>query len=105
MGPQNVLIGDSTGVELPQMEASEDLLVEEKKMAKYSRSAEFRRIQDHFNERIAFYQSKLPDGRDIGVGKLPTPEEWVVANAIIAEFNLVINMYERAAEAVKEANV
>lgn len=104
MQPQNVLIGDSTGVELPQMEASEDLLVEEKKMAKYSRSAEFKRIQDHFSERISFYQSKLPDGRDVGVGQLPTPEEWVVANAIIAEFNLVINMYERAAEAVKDAN-
>lgn len=87
------------------MEASEDLLVEEKKMAKYSRSAEFKRIQEHFNERIKFYQSKLPDGRDIGVGQLPTPEEWVIANAIIAEFNLVIDMYERAAEAVKEANV
>lgn len=105
MQPQNILIGDSTGVELPQMEASEDLLVEEKKMAKYSRSAEFKRIQEHFNERIKFYQSKLPDGRDIGVGQLPTPEEWVIANAIIAEFNLVIDMYERAAEAVKEANV
>ena len=68
MQPQNVLIGDSTGVELPQMEASEDLLVEEKKMAKYSRIAEIKRKPDHFRAPRSFYQSKLPDGRHVGGG-------------------------------------
>lgn len=97
------IIGDTMGVDLPQMEMEETSLAEEKKMAKYSRSTEFKRIQDHFNDRIAFYQTHLPDGRNVGSGKIPTPEEWLAANVIIGEFKLVINMFEIANEAVKDS--
>lgn len=99
MNPDNAIIGDSSGVDLPEMTPDTNLLVEEKKMAKYRKTAEFKRITDHFKQRIEFYQSYLPDGRPIAT-QAPSPEQWVVANAIIAEFNQVINMFDEAKEAV-----
>lgn len=101
-GPQNIITGDDTGVELPQMQVDETSLLEEKKMAKYSRSSEFARIKQHCEDRIKFYQSHLPDGRDVREGVLPTPQDWVVANAVIAEFNALLNSYQIANEAVEE---
>lgn len=103
MQPNNGIIGDNTGVDLPQMEPEADTLAEEKKMAKYSRSAEFGRIKQFCEERIAFYQTSLPDGRDVRTGSLPTPQDWVVANAIIAEFQALLNSYQIASDAVKDA--
>lgn len=103
MQPSNSLIGDSYGTDLPQMEVQEDTLVEEKKMAKYSRSAEFKRIREHCAGRIEFYQKHLPNGMEVGLDYIPNTEDWRVANRIIGEFKLLMNMYENAAEAVKEA--
>lgn len=102
MNPQNAIIGDATGVELPQMHLAEDTLKEEKKMAKYSRSAEFKRIEEWCNERIAFYQTYLPNGAEVGLEVAPTAEDWSVANRVIGEFKALLNGYEIAKEAVKE---
>lgn len=98
---QNGLIGDAFGTDLPIMREDVQMLVEERKMAKYSRSSEFKRIQEHCQERIAFYQTFLPNGAEIGVDMVPTPEDWRVANRVIGELKLLMNMYEIAAEAVK----
>lgn len=97
------IMGDITGAELPQMKIEESSLSEERKMAKYSRSTEFKRIQDHFNERIDFYQKFLPNGADIGLDVVPTPEDWRVANRVIGEFKAIINMFETANQAVKDS--
>lgn len=105
MEPKNAIIGDLTGLDLPQAKPDIVNLAEEKNMARYSKTSEFKRVQDHFNERIKFYQSYHPDGRDIRDGQIPTPEEWVIANTVIAEFRLVIDMYERASEAVEAAEM
>lgn len=104
MEPQNSIIGDSFGTDLPQMQINEETLVEEKKMARYSKSAEFKRIKEHCEERVAFYQTKLPNGLEIGLDYIPNTEDWRVANRIIGEFILLMNMYENAADAVKDAN-
>lgn len=101
MQPNNGLVGDSYGTDLPKMQVDEQTLVAEKKMAKYSRSSEFKRIQEHFEAKIAYYQQFLP-------GNIPpemVPEEerakyWAIANILIKEFNEVVNMYETAKEAV-----
>lgn len=98
---QNGIIGDITGVELPQMEVDEKELTEEKKMARYSKSAEFKRIEQHFKERIEFYQRYLPDGRP--VSSVPAKElesMWIAANTIIGELQTVLDSYEIAKEAV-----
>lgn len=103
MEPNNAIIGDGTGVDLPQLQVDEETLVEEKKMAEYSKTDEFSRIQKHCQERIAFYQTHLPNGLEIGLEVRPTPEDWAVANRVIGEFKLLMNMYETATEAVENA--
>lgn len=101
MEPQNILMGDTNmGIDLPQATVNEDGLVEEKKMARYSKTAEFARIKEHCEERIAFYQSHLPNGMEIGLDFIPSTEDWRVANRIIGEFRLLMNMYENAKDAV-----
>jgi hypothetical protein len=105
MQPENVLMGDmSNGIDLPQAEIEELDLTDEKKMAKYSKSAEFKRIQEHCQERIEFYQTKLPNGAEIGLDVAPSTEDWRVANRVIGELRLLMNMYETAAQIVKEQN-
>lgn len=101
MNPQNGIIGDVTSTELPQITEDPNFLSEERKMAKYSRSSEFKRIQEHCESRIAFYQNFLPDGRMVGEAT-PTGEDWRVANRIIAEFNALLSSYENAKEATRE---
>ena len=99
MQPDNAIIGNAS-VELPRATPDPNVLAEEKKIARYSKSAEFQRLLDYFQSRISFYQGYLPDGRKIGVGDMPTPEQWVVANTLIAEFNAVERFYNETAVAV-----
>lgn len=100
MGPSNAILGDGTGVDLPQATPDENALNEEKKLAKYSKTAEFKRIQDYFQDRILFYQKFLPDGRPIATAQ-PSLEDWRVANLLITEFQAIINLYENAAVVVE----
>ena len=101
-GAVNALIGDEFGIDLPEKEVVPVDLTVEKNMAKFSQSAEFKKIKAHFEERIVFYQTHLPNGDDIGA-VTPTQEQWVAANLIIAELKAVLNMYELANEIVVEA--
>lgn len=102
MSPDNVLMGDiSSGFDLPEAQIDKEDLLEEKKMAKYSKTAEFKRIQDYCQERIAFYQTKLPNGAEVGLDVAPSAEDWRVANRVIGELKLLMNIYETAASAVE----
>jgi hypothetical protein len=96
------IIGDNLGTDLPHMQPAEDTLKEEKKMAKYSRSAEFKKIQEWCEERISFYQAYLPNGMEVGLDVQPSPEDWRVANRVIGEFKALLNGYEIAKDIVKE---
>ena len=102
MGPTNGIIGDAQMTELPQMVMDDNVLTEEKKMARYSKSSEYKRIKQHFEDRIAFYQNYLPDGRPIGSSSnmVEIGQSWVVANTIIQELQNVLDSYDIAAEAV-----
>ncbi len=103
MEPQNSLVSDFTGVELPQMEISKEDLIEEKKMAKFSRTAEFKKLKEWCEGRIEFYQTKLPNGLEVGLEAAPSAEDWRVANRVIGEFRLLLNQYETAEQAVKNS--
>jgi len=100
MGPQNTLIGNFS-VDVPEMKVDEKTLIEEKKMARYSKSKEFKKIVEYCQSRIEFYQKYLPNGLEVGATEV-TAEDWRVANRVVMEFNLLMNMYETAAQAVKE---
>jgi len=84
------------------MQPDESFLDEERKMAKYTRTKEFKRIKDWADERIAFYQKYLPSGEPINE-KTATRENWIIANTIIAEFNSLLFGYDTAVQAIKEA--
>lgn len=80
-------------------------LKEEKQMAKFAKTQEFKRLKEHFQGRIDYYQQYLPDGRLLTeVSKEERQDMWVVANVIIAEYKLVIATYEQAAEIVKDVS-
>ena len=102
MGPQNGLVGDSFGIDLPETLVETNDLVEEKQMAKFSRTKEFKRLKEQIERRIKFYQGCLPDGRPLtAVDKAERGEQWVIANVVIGEFQMLINQYEEAAEVTK----
>lgn len=99
------IIGDAQATELPEMVVDETMLNDEKKMARYSKTDEFMRIQEHFEAKIAFYQQFLPGGIPItAVTEEERGKYWAVADLLIKEFREVIDMYENAAEAVNDVN-
>ena len=74
-------------------------------MAKFSKTAEFKRLKTHMEERIAYYQTFLPSGKSVleaeDVTKLG--QNWLVAQAIVTELQAIIEAYEMANEVVKNA--
>lgn len=103
-GPQNGILGDAVSIDLPAMEIDQSILNDEKKLAKFSRTAEFKRQKEYIEERIEFYQKFLPNGAEVGLDVAPTTEDWRVANRVVGEFKAFLNQYENAADAVKEAS-
>lgn len=104
MPSQNGIMGDENfGLDLPQTEAVDDFAAE-KRMVKFSKTKEFKQLQEHIEGRILFYQTYLPDGRALTV--VPQDERgamWVVSNAVIGELKALLLAYEQAAETVKNA--
>ena len=104
-GPQNAPVGDGDEpMKMPETKVDEQQLIEEKKLAKYSQTAEFKRLKEYLEARVKFYQNYLPDGRKVDEASVnkTTGEMWVVANAIIGEINNILSEYERAKEVVDE---
>lgn len=106
-GAQNAVMGDQDEpTRLPVTEVPEEVLTEEKKMAQYSKSAEYKRLEEFMKARIEFYRNFLPDGRsikEIHLQDWELAQGWKVANIVISEFQGVIDAYSRAQEAVKNA--
>lgn len=95
-------IPDLGSFQIPKTEIDPTLLDEQQRMARYSKTAEFKKLKEHLEQRIAFYQQKLPNGQEINILGANTTElgqQWIVANSIISEFKAIIAAYEMAAEA------
>lgn len=102
---ENVIEGDSAPTELPKTIVSEELLNEEKRKAKYSKTKEFKEIVEYWTARKKFFQEYLPVGMEVRF-QVPSKEiaqQWVLANNIINEINAFLLQYENATEVVKEA--
>lgn len=101
MAQQHGIIGEDFGTELPVTNQDEAILLEEQKLARFSKTKEYRRLKEHLEQRIEYYQTYLPTGESVaGANPEKLGLNWAVANAIIAEFNAVISAYEGAREAV-----
>lgn len=103
MESENAVLGDNSPIDLPETQVDERDLRDEKSMARFSKSAEFKRLKDYLEGRIDFFQHYLPDGRPLKSDST-TSVDWIIANTVIGEFKNVLEAYERAAEAVKSAS-
>lgn len=104
MPAEHGIVGEDYGIDLPETNQDEALLIEEQKLAKFSKTREYRRLKEHLEQRIDYYQTFLPSGEPIaGVKPEELAKSWLVANAIIAEFRAVIATYEGAREVVSDA--
>jgi hypothetical protein len=106
MASQNGIIGEGDfGTSIPETQQEENPLVEERKMAKFTRTAEYKRQKAWVEDKIKLYQNYLPDGRK--VASMPMAERgehWTVANEIIQVLNEFLTSYESSVEIVKEAD-
>lgn len=97
-------IQDESGLAPFEVGITAEQLAEEKLMARFSKSKEFKRLKEHLEERIGFYRSYLPNGQDLSqMDAVERGNMWLVANTIVNEFQGIINAYESIAEAVKNA--
>jgi hypothetical protein len=104
IGAQNAIVGDEFGIDLPETEQLEDQRAEEKSMARFSKTKEFKALKSKIDERIEFYQKVLPDGRPLtAVEAAERAEQWVIANVVIGEFKAILQAYTQAKEAVEDA--
>ncbi len=104
-GAQNAVVGDVADIsELPQTKVQDQDLQNEKNMAKFSKTKEFKLLKDHIEARIKFFQTQMPDGTPT-VTK-PVEElvaHWKVANLVIGEFQAILDAYENAQNVVNDA--
>jgi hypothetical protein len=115
MSAQNGVVGDQDlPTNIPASQVPEEALTEEKKMAQYSQSAEFKRLSDFMKNRIKFYQRYLPSGERVegnavqvgmpeGVPMGDLAAYWTAACIVIKEFENVLSEYDLAREAVTDA--
>jgi hypothetical protein len=115
-GAQNAITDDNFGTELPVTQIDDALLINERNMAKFSKTKEYRALKEYMEARIEFFQTYLPDGNSINGGLSAKGEQvphldnktiatyWRAANIVIGEFKSVLQAYEQAAEAVKNAD-
>jgi hypothetical protein len=100
----NAILGDDYGTQLPQTQVDPESVVESKKMAKFTRTAEYKRQKEWVESKISFYQRYMPDGRLLsGVDTNELSSHWVAANEIISVLNEFLTSYDLAVEETTEA--
>lgn len=104
MGPANGIIGGNDfGMDMPETQAPEDAMAEITKAAKFSKTAEFKELKAYLEARIQYFQANLPGGQPVSqVDPNVVGPMWVAADTVIREFQAVINVYESAAQQVKD---
>lgn len=105
MGPQNAIMGNDYGTDLPQTQVDDQGLALEKNMAKFSKTKEFKKLKEHLEQRIDYYQMFLPGG--VPPENVPDEERgkyWAVSSIVIGEFQAVITAYEQAGQTVDNAS-
>jgi hypothetical protein len=102
-GAQNAITNDTfSDIALPTTQVDDQALLNERNMAKFSKTREFKVLKEYLENRIDFFQKYLPDGRPLTTDNV-SDKDWVVANLVIGEFKSVLQAYEDAATAVRNA--
>lgn len=106
-GAKHAIVGEQDSpMELPTTQVSDEDLNEERKLAKYSKSAEFKRLKKFLEDRIEYHQKFLPGGQPVKDVALPAEElviQYKAACIVIFEIKNILSQYDRAAEVVSDA--
>lgn len=103
MQPDNAIIGDAQGIDLPQAVPDESAKLELASKAKYSKSKEYKDLRQKAEDRIGFYQKFLPNGQLVGTAsKADMERKWELANLLIAEFQQLFSEHDNADALLKE---
>lgn len=116
MGPQNGVVGDDFGTQLPETAPQEQSsehkqeIARIKQMAKFTRSQEFAFLKNYIEGRCKLRQRYVPnaDGSFVDITQLPNEERgWrsLAAFEVIDELTKIITEYEQAADYVKQNGV
>lgn len=107
MGPQNGIVGDDNfGTDIPQTQVP-DVTTDNETVAaaNFNNSTEFDRLKTNMQARIEYWQKYLPGGTP--ADQLNHDERawrWLAADSVITELRAIMDAYQGAADAVKEAN-
>lgn len=95
-------VPDLSTLTMPEPQVDEDLLKREKEMARFADSSEYQKLKEHLISRKEFYKTYLPDGRALTEKDSleHLGQNWLVANAVVAEIDLILNNYELAKQNV-----
>lgn len=107
-GPRHAVMGDDFGTELPHTEVPDEDITQEKNMARFSKTAEFKQLKTKMEQRIAFHMKYSPGstGGATAFRDMPNEERgWrsLAADLVIEELVAIITAYEGANEVVKDA--
>lgn len=99
--PSNGILGDNSGVELPEAPVDDSEKKELTNKVKYSKTKEYKELRAKAQERIDFYKTTLPAGYS-EADRTRKAEMWGTANLIIAEFTALFGEIDTAEELLKE---
>lgn len=102
---QHGIIGDNQLTQIPETQADEESLLEEKRVARYTKTPEYKKQREYWEERIKFYQSYLPDGRSLAtVSSQERTDHWAVANLVIQEIQTLMSYYDNVKAGVESGS-
>lgn len=108
-GPANGIIGSDAGygLDLPETQPDEADISQERAMARFSKTAEFKALKATIEQRITYFKRYMPSSRhdDLAFRDMPNEERgWraLAADVIIEELTNIISAYEMANEVVRD---
>ena len=103
-GPVHGITGDmDEPTQLPETKVAEENLAEERQMAGYARTEEYKRIKDFLQLRIKFFQRYFPTGTPVeNLTEAERSAYWQAAAIIIKEYQQVIDDYDSIRRRIKE---
>lgn len=103
-GPANGIMGGDTSItDMPQTQVDDTAFLELQKTARFSKTAEYKELKKYLEDKITYWQSFLPG--NVVPEHVPDEERgkyWAVSNIVVKELRAILNVYEGAAEQVKD---
>lgn len=105
MTAQHGIVGsDSNPIDIPKTQPDPAAFIELESDVRFAKSAGYKKLKAHLEDRIAYYQQCLPDGTPVSQAtQQQRQDNWGAANTVIAEYKAAIAYYEQAEGYLKDA--